>query len=186
MTEDFVEVGLTYSYRLLHPKLVAIIVACDQQGKPNPMAAAWVMPVSVNPPLIVVAISPKRYTFELIERTQEFTVNIPSTDLIKETHYVGTVSGRSVDKVSRLGLKTIPAKRIKTPILADCIAALECEVYNIVEAGDHYLILGKVLTAYVKKGVFDRTYNLRRFRPLLHLGGDNYTTTIEEVLKPEK
>lgn len=169
---------------MLHPKLVVLILACDSRGRPNIMTAAWAMPVSSNPPLACVAISPRRYTYELIRESKEFTINVADVGMIREAHYCGTVSGRNVDKVSRLGLGLIPPSKINTPLLENALASLECSLYGEHEAGDHVLVLGRVLAAHARENFFHRTYDVSRARPLFHLGGDRYTTISGEELRP--
>lgn len=94
----YVKVEEGWAYRLLHPKIATIIVTKAPGEKLNAMAASWVMPTSVDPPLITVAISPKRYTFELLQNWEEFTVNIPSIEMKDLVMFVGSVSGRDTDK----------------------------------------------------------------------------------------
>lgn len=72
---EYVEVVTRQHTRLLHPKLVVLVVSIGKDGRANVMPAAWVTPVSVNPPLVAVAISPKRYTYKLIKESGEFTLN---------------------------------------------------------------------------------------------------------------
>ena len=51
------------------------VVTVHTQGRDNAMPVAWNMPLSMEPPLFAVAISPRRYTHELIMQAREFAVN---------------------------------------------------------------------------------------------------------------
>ena len=51
--------------------------------------------------------------------------------------------------------------------------------------GDHVLVMGNVLAAYAEKEAFKGLYDLKRFKPLLHLGNDVFTTTSTETIEPE-
>ena len=89
---------------LLNPKPLTcaaptVLVGTMVDGKPNFMAVAWCGVVNSNPPMISVSIRPSRYTFKGIQ-TKEFSVNIPSTDIVKETDFCGIVSGAKIDKTS--------------------------------------------------------------------------------------
>jgi flavin reductase (DIM6/NTAB) family NADH-FMN oxidoreductase RutF len=169
--------------RLLHPKLVTLIVTVGPEGRVNGMPAAWVMPVSRNPPLICAAISPKRYTYELIARAKDFTVNVMSVDFVKEVDYMGSVSGRDVDKFARVGLTLKESKTVRSPYIGEALACMECTLYQEYEAGDHMLILGKVNRALVGRGLFKNTYDPKSVKVLLHLGGELYTTTSSEIVQ---
>ncbi len=82
------------------PHPVVIITSGNvDEGIVNAMTAAWVSRVSWNPPLIMVSVSPKRYTWELLNRYREFGVNIISSDLARDAVEVfGSLSGRDYDK----------------------------------------------------------------------------------------
>lgn len=180
--EEFKSIELIYAHRVLHPKLVALIACYDKDGIPNAMTAAWISPVSVSPPLIVVSIAPKRYTYELIKKAKVFSVNIPPFELMNKVHQVGTISGRDVkNKLKKIGLTVIKGRKLNVPIIKECIAFLECKLWRDVPAGDHNLVIGEIVDAYAKNGIFDKMYNIDKVSLLYHLGGNNYTTLKTEV-----
>ena len=177
-----VEISLANFYRLLHPYRATLISCTSEDGKVNVMAAAWVMPLSRNPPLLAVSIAPSRYTHELIRKTGEFVVNIPTAELIDQVYLCGSISGRETDKLAKAGLTTEKAKEVKSPLIKECIAHIECKLEKEVEAGDHTLFIARVLRAIVDEGVFDVKrclYKLEKAKPLLHLGGRLFTTARE-------
>lgn len=130
-------------FRLL-PWPVTLIGACHE-GKHNVMTASWVSQVSFRPPLVMVSIAPERYTYGLIEKSGEFVVSILAEDQAEIANFCGTHSGRDVDKVSALGIRTRPGKAVKVPILEDCLANIECRVAATYPAGDHVLFVGEVV-----------------------------------------
>jgi len=165
--------------RLLHPKLTVIITACGADGKCNAMTAAWAMPVSHNPPLIAVSISPERYTHKLISETKMFAVNVPDIKLFEKVRFFGIVSGRDKDKLKISGLKIRKSSRLGLPLIEDCVAWLECEVENSIRTGDHTLFIGRIVGSAVKKEFFVGVdvFDAKVFKPIMHLGGPHYTTT---------
>ena len=185
--KEYVPVAKRWIYRLLHPKLVTLIVSKDRNGKVNVMTAAWSMPVSISPPLIVVSISSKRFTYDLIIRTKEFVVCIPPSDMVNEVHYFGTVSGRTTDKISKSRVSLKSLKSISTPFIDGSLSVLGCKLVNIVDAGDHKLIIGEVVEAYTKEEYFKKGYYDVTKTPLLyHIGGPRYTTLSGKILKPKR
>ena len=143
------------------------------------------MPVSRNPPLIAVSIAPSRCSHRLIEETGEFVINIPTIEILNETMYCGSISGRSVDKFEAAGLTPASEKVVKPPIIKECIAHMECKLYRKVPAGDHTIFIGRIVAAYVRKGVFKETFVIRKVKMIYHLGGDKFTTTSGEIIKPQ-
>jgi flavin reductase (DIM6/NTAB) family NADH-FMN oxidoreductase RutF len=125
-------------------------------GTANIIAVSFCMPVSKTPPLIACAIGRSAYSCELIERTQEFIVNVPSRALEPKVYYCGYHSGAHVDKFKATGLTPLPARQVKAPIIAECVAWMECTVQQEIETGDKNLFVGEVLEAYAKDAVVHR------------------------------
>lgn len=139
-----------YAYHLTYPKLTPIITSGTYE-KPNAMAASWHTHVSFDPPLYCVAISPKRYTYELIRKYGDYAVNFLPFTLSEKIWLTGNFSGREIDKFSEFGLRKMRAKRINAPIIEQSLTVLECKVTNIVKAGDHYLFIGEIVHAWVRE-----------------------------------
>lgn len=184
MEIEKVEVPLSSSYRLMHPRLVVLVSCVDKAGKANVITLAWSMPVSINPPIVAMSIAPKRYSHQLIEETKEFVVNIPTMDIVKETLFCGRRSGRTYDKFKETRLTLLPAKMVKPPIIKECVAHLECMLDQQITAGDHTLFIGRVLTAYANKGVFDEKFDVKKVKPIYHMGGDDFVTLAPKIASP--
>lgn len=173
-SQKYAEVQLRRFTRLLHPKLVCLIVT-SSGGKVNVMPASWVMPTSADPPLLTVAISPRRYTYELLQSKGEFTVNPVPAGMKSIVEYTGSVSGREVDKVRGAGLSLFDAREVSAPCVDGSLACIECRVWAQYPAGDHYLVVGRVAYARVLGEAWDgETYVLKVAKPLFHVGGDRY------------
>jgi len=179
-----VEVPLSSSYRLLHPRLVVLVSCVDKAGKTNIITLAWSMPVSISPPIVAMSIAPKRYSHQLIEETKEFVVNIPTMDIVRETLFCGRRSGRTYDKFKETKLTPLPAKIVKPPIIKECVAHLECRLDQQITAGDHTLFTGRVLTAYANKGVFDEKFDVKKVKLIYHMGGDDFVTITPKIVSP--
>jgi flavin reductase (DIM6/NTAB) family NADH-FMN oxidoreductase RutF len=125
------------------------LITCGDFGKvSNIIAVSFCMPVSKEPPIIACAIGLKAYSCELIRNHKEFIVNIPLQELKQQIYFCGYHSGRQVDKFRETGLIPKAARRVKAPILKECVAHLECVVRNEVETGDKILFIGEVIEAY--------------------------------------
>ena len=71
------------SMYLLHP-CPTMLVSSYRPGKMNMLAIAWIMPVSVDPPLVAMSVRPTRFPHELIMETRELVVNVPTFELTKK------------------------------------------------------------------------------------------------------
>jgi len=125
-----------------------LITCGDIQGRSNIIAVSFCMPVSKIPPLIACAIGRDSYSYELIRKTGEFIVNVPSADLRSEIYYCGFHSGNSVDKFKETGFTAKPARKVNVPIIDECAAHMECILQQEMETGDKGLLVGKVVEAY--------------------------------------
>lgn len=174
--KEKVTVNVRSAYRLLHPMHTVLVSCMGKTGKPNIITLAWAMPTSINPPLVAISISPRRHSHTLIEETKEFVINIPTMDLLDETVFCGTKSGRSHDKFRETGLTPLPGKKVKAPLIKECVGHLECKLYSQCTAGDHTIFVGEIVEAHVDKGVFTDSYDLERAKMIFHLGGDKYAS----------
>ncbi len=163
-----------FYHRLLSPRVAALVVALRDDGRPNVMPAAWHTPVSVNPPVLAVCISPLRYTHSLILKNREFTVNIPDLSVKAAVVEAGSKSGRESDKSSLFNFA--PPAKIKTPLIDGAIGAIECELSQAIDVGDHTVFFGDVVACRAKG--FGEVWKGKS--PLLHLGSSFYTAMRED------
>jgi flavin reductase (DIM6/NTAB) family NADH-FMN oxidoreductase RutF len=136
--------------------------------------------------MVAISISPKRYSYRIIEKSGEFVVNVPTMKLAKKSLFCGRTSGTKVDKFKETKLTPMPAKKVKPPLIKECVAHLECKLVQKITTGDHTLFVGEVLAAYVNKGVFIETFNSEKVKPLFHMGGDDFVTISPEVVTPRR
>lgn len=128
-----------------------VLVGAYKDGRHNVMTAAWVSQVSLDPTLIMVSVGPARFTHDMIAGTGEFVVSVLARDQEREGSFCGSKSGREVDKIAALGLKTRPAQKIGVPLVEGCIANLECRLVARYPAGDHTLFIGEVVASHVER-----------------------------------
>ncbi len=141
------------------------IVGSRKGDEVNGMMADWVMQVSFRPRLVLVALERDARTLENVRASGAFTVNMLGTDdadvelarKFAQPYYAAKVEGRPIHEAQRVYHKLvgIPYSRGQTgcPILEDAVAWLECQVEQEVEAGDHVLVIGRVLDGDVRRYV---------------------------------
>ena len=164
------------AYKLLHPMHTVLVSCVGEDEKPNIITLAWAMPTSINPPLVAISIAPKRHSHKLIGQTREFVVNIPTMKILKETLFCGRRSGRNYDKFKEAGLTPSPARKVKPPIIKECVAHLECKLHSQFSTGDHTVFVGEIVEAYADRGVFTGKYELEKAKMIFHLGGNDFNT----------
>ena len=109
------EVELSKAKWLVEPGCV-VLVTTGTLENPNVMTFSWQTPVnSSDPCLILLAISHVRYSYDLIKQNHELVINVPGEELLEQTHFVGTVTGRHIDKFKEASLTPVPAKTVAPP-----------------------------------------------------------------------
>lgn len=173
-------------WRLMHPRHTVLVTCVDGKSRPNIITLAWSMVTSFNPPMVAISVAPERYSHDIIERSGEFVVNIPTMEIVKETLMCGRNSGRDVDKFSMTGLTPTAAKKVKPPFIKECVAHIECMVVDKIKTGDHTLFVGEIVDASVNAGVFQRSFDTTLMKPVLHLGFDDFVTIEDHVVTPSR
>ncbi len=152
----------TYSRQLIHP--VTLLSVSDGSHE-NIATMSWVSAVSSDPPLMMVAVSPKRYSHDLMIQAGEFAILVLSNLQNELATLAGTKSGSKIQKWDLPQFKALrkDAKRIKAPIIRDCRAVMECQLIDRHTAGDHTLFIGKIVETEIDPDVqplilFNRKY----------------------------
>ncbi len=180
------EIPLEKANRILNIGGVVLVTAkFNERDDITPIA--WNVPVSKEPALVAIAVAPERFIYGLIEKSGEFALNLPTLKILKELYFCGKHSGRDVDKFEKTKLTRVDAKFISAPLIKECIANIECKVEKIYPAGDHNLIIGRVLRAIVEKDLFDDflKVNIDDAKTVHHLGKSLFTVP-GEIINVEK
>lgn len=148
--------------RLLNHGPTVLIGSADAGGRPNVMAAAWVMPLDFVPPKVAVVIDRSTWSRELIEASGHFSINVPCRAQADAVVQVGTRGGREAlhqalpDKLAQTGLRWCDSGLAPaTPLIEGCVAWLVCRVIpqpTVLQA--HDLFLAEVLAAWADTRVF--------------------------------
>jgi flavin reductase (DIM6/NTAB) family NADH-FMN oxidoreductase RutF len=168
--------GSCYFY---YPRLVCVVGVRDEaKGTTNFAPVTWATPLSSDPPMYGVCLSPRTYTHQLVLKTGEFTVNFLPASQGSLAEALGKLSGREVDKVRALGLEVEPGEVLGTPMLGAAYASAECLLLERHQIGGETLFLGEVQGLHLAVGAFDGDGVLQvdRQAPLLYLGSNRYAT----------
>jgi len=163
--------------RLLEPGPVALITSRFRSAD-NVMTAAWMMPVSLDPPRLAVAIHPGRLTHEYVSKSEHFAINIPNADLLSQVHACGMLTGREGDKFVSAGLTPVDATVLELPLVGECVAHIECGVVDRATFGDHDLFIAEPLAVIALDEAFNERWlvDTDAGRIVHHLRADYYAT----------
>ena len=110
----------------------------------NAMIASWVSQVSYEPPLVMVAVHPNRYSHKLIMKGGAFALHVLAST---QANLLSQFKGSNL-KAKFASLEWTTGKT-GCPILKECLAYLECDLKTRYRPGNHTLFIGEVIAACV-------------------------------------
>ncbi len=113
--------------RYLEPGPI-VLVSSAWQGRRNIMTMGWHTCLEFTPSLVGCVISSVNHTFELVRRSRECVINVPTTALTDEVVGIGNCSGAEVDKFERFGLTAEDSQQVGAPSIRECCANFECRL----------------------------------------------------------
>jgi len=146
------ELPMNRAFTLLESGPV-VLIGTNESGRNNLMTITWHMAMDFSP-RIAVSTGPWNHSFGVMMETRECTICVPGVDLIEKAVGVGTVSGTDCDKFERFGLTPLPAQDVAAPLVAECLACLECRVEDYVP--DHGLVILAAVRAWTNPGRAER------------------------------
>lgn len=161
--------------RLLNPGPVSIVTA-NWRSQTNAAPVAWTAPLSMDPPMVGCVLHPGRFTADMIRFSEEFALNIPGPELLRETAFFGSRSGLDENKLESSKVDTFGALRIEAPLIDGCLAWIECGLRDVIPTGDHTLFVGEVTSVQALEEAYAERWLLEQhnFSPLTFLGGSWY------------
>jgi flavin reductase (DIM6/NTAB) family NADH-FMN oxidoreductase RutF len=106
----------------------------------NAFTAAWVMQVSYDPLALALSINPQHSSYALLKQSGAFSVNVLRKGALEvAAHFGGPASAEKLASTDWMPGRT------GVPLLQQSLAWFECQVVAEYPAGDHMLVLGKVI-----------------------------------------
>lgn len=125
------------------------LVGALVNGKPNYITIAHVGIMDLTS--VSLGMNKSHYTNQGIRKNKTFSVNIPSTKMVKETDYCGLVSGKNDDKAHLF--KTFYGTLETAPMIEECAINMECQLVKTVDFPNHDIFIGKIVETYCDEGV---------------------------------
>ena len=125
------------------------IITATKGDIQSAMVASWVMQASLTPLGIAIAVAKDRAIESFLQIGDRFVLNVLEEDNYQ--HLIRHFLKRFPPGADRFeGVKTVPASN-GSPIIADSLAYVECEVSNRLECSDHWIVYSNVQAGRVAK-----------------------------------
>lgn len=186
-TLDFRERHHLFSSTMV-PRPIFLISTVSEDGINNVAPFASVVTVSVQPSLRGFEVSTRRDgqikdTLRNIWYTNDFVINIMDESMAEAMNITSSDFPPEVDEFKESGLTPVRADIVKSPIVGESPASMECKVIQILEFGEpprvSRFIIGEVILVHIRdeyvtaSGEFDKD----KFMPIGRLGGTLYCWT---------
>lgn len=130
-----------------------VLVSSAWKGETNIMTMGWHMMMQFSPALFGCYIWTGNHSYEMIRSSQECVINIPTVELASKVVAVGNSTGDGIDKFSEFGLTPGKADKVKAPLVEECYANFECQLYDSSLIGEYGLFVWEVVKAHVATSV---------------------------------
>jgi len=172
-----VKVESKNSYHLINHGPCNLITTGDEKQM-NVAAINWTMPLNNDPPLMITVVEEGIFTNELIQKSQEFVINLMGESSAEKVLACGRFHGNEVNKFEKFGLTPLSGKEVKTPHLKESLAHIECRIIACHPYEGVNLYVGKVLYAEVEESVWDgKALILEKVKSIHHMTGGTFAVS---------
>jgi flavin reductase (DIM6/NTAB) family NADH-FMN oxidoreductase RutF len=134
--------------RFLEPGPI-VLVSSAHREETNIMTMGWHMIMEFQPSLIGCYIWDANHSFELIRRSKQCVINVPTVELAPTVVKIGNSSGRDIDKFAEFGLTPKSGEQVCAPLIEECYASFECRLIDSSLIRKYSLFVLEVVKAHV-------------------------------------
>jgi flavin reductase (DIM6/NTAB) family NADH-FMN oxidoreductase RutF len=151
--------------RFLEPGPV-VLISSAWKNERNLMTLGWHMMLGFEPALVGCFIWDRNHSFELIRRSKQCVINLPTADLIDTVIAIGNCHGGpdAPDKFEQFNLTPLPATKVNAPLVAECYANFECKLVDASLIRKYGLFVFEVVKAHAARSP--------RYPTTVHCRGD--------------
>ncbi len=146
MTEDLLD---PKKYRTVlghYPTGVSVVTAVRPDGEPAAMVVGSLTSVSLDPPLIGFFPDKGSSSWRKLSEVDRFCINVVAAE---QGALCARLASRDPDKFAGIHYRLSP---YGSPIIEGVVAWMDCGLYSVTDAGDHYFVLGEVKDLAVEEG----------------------------------
>lgn len=148
----------------LIPGGVFLVSTLAKSGEPHFAPKSWVQMVSFEPPILVLSGSKGQTTEENILASREFVLNLVDESIASKAFQC--IQWQGAERVEKAGFSFAPSLQLKTPVIKECKAHLECRLLETKQMGSGFLVFGEIVGASIC-GEIDREADLSKKYQLL-------------------
>lgn len=130
---------------MIYPLPAVIVTVGATPDEWNPITIAWTGTVCSDPAMCYISVRKERYSYDILMRNMEFTINLTTTSMSRATDWIGVRSGRDYNKWKETGLTPVSGEKVASPTIDESPLSIECRVKSATDLGSHTMFLAEVL-----------------------------------------
>ncbi|MBQ8696996.1 MAG: flavin reductase family protein [Clostridia bacterium] len=131
------------------------LISCSDGERDNLITIAWTGILNSEPAKTYISVRPQRHSYEMIKKSGEFVINLPSAHIIRSIDFCGVRSGKDVDKFEVCKLTREKASIVSCPMVAEAPVSIECKVTDIIPLGTHDMFMADIVAVNVDERYID-------------------------------
>ncbi|WP_250452535.1 flavin reductase family protein [Caballeronia sp. ATUFL_M2_KS44] len=156
--------GVAFRHALGHFATgITVMSTRDAEGKPYGATVSSFSSLSLEPPLIQWSLTTRSFSYPIFSQASHFAVNILAADQEEVSRTFCKPLDRFALVESYEGIEGLP-------LVSGCLGWIQCSLERQVEAGDHTIFIGRVISAHVSNK-----------SPLLHWRGTYHPLEVDAV-----
>ncbi|CAN7165069.1 flavin reductase family protein [Massilia sp. LjRoot122] len=136
--------------RYLEPGPI-VLVSSSWEGQRNIMTMGWHTVMDFSPALVGCVIASSNHSFELLRKSRECVINLPTTALLDAVVGIGTTSGSEIDKFERFALTPESVEGVDAPAIRECHAHFVCRLHDDSLVDKYNFFIWEVVAARVAR-----------------------------------
>lgn len=130
---------------MIYPLPAVLVTVGEKPEEWNLLTVAWTGTICSDPAMCYVSIRKERFSYPILTRTGEFTINLTTESMARATDWCGVRSGADYDKWKETGLVPLPGEKVKSPTIEQSPLSIECRVKTSMDLGSHVMFIAEVL-----------------------------------------
>ena len=162
---------------MIYPLPAVMVSVGDSPENFNIITIAWTGTICSDPPMCYISVRKGRHSFQLLNQTGEFVINLTTKDLVFATDWCGVRSGRQYEKFDAMNLTPGKASIVKAPIIEEAPINIECKVKSVHELGTHHMFVAQVVNVMADEQYINKktgAFYLSLAHPICYSHGNYY------------
>lgn len=153
------------------PQPVYLIGTTNQSGKCSFATITWVTSCSGKPPMLMVAITKKTYSNNVICETKKFSANLMTSKDVEIIKKCGTMSGYDTNKIDEVKIDYYISDKLKVPVISSSPWIFECKVDKVIDIGNSNVFIALIENIIYNDSIGDTDYgklDIHKLSPVIY------------------